>query len=165
MQSVNPSIKPFCSLLRETTQVWLLLLCLPSLTKSGGIDGLRQFGALTSHTSRKAWSILNNLIGRSRHSPRQCSVSANAIASQLVRNGKYEAVDRKGSRLVFQEVSDLWKATTPDAVNISDSFSQREFTAALQHLKPGKAPGPDSICPELSFKKCLTFGGPQHKTQ
>ena len=67
----------------------------------------------------------------------------------LVRNGKYEAVDRKSSRLVFQEVSDLWRATTPDAVNISDNFSQREFAAALQHLKPGKAPGPDFICPEL----------------
>ena len=40
-------------------------------------------------------------------------------------------------------------ATTPDAVNISDNFSQREFAAALQHLKPGKAPGPDSLCPEL----------------
>ena len=43
----------------------------------------------------------------------------------------------------------LWRATTPDAVNISDNFSQREFTAALQHLKPGKAPGPDFICSEL----------------
>ena len=92
---------------------------------------------------------MNNLTGRSRHSPRHCPVSADAIASQLVRNGKYEAVDRKSSRLVFQEVSDLWRATTPDAVNISDNFSQREFAAALQHLKPGKAPGPDSICPEL----------------
>ena len=40
----------FCSLLRETTQVWLLQLYLPSLTESGGIDGPRQFGALTSHT-------------------------------------------------------------------------------------------------------------------
>ena len=102
-----------------------------------------------SHSSRKAWSILNNLTGRSRHSPRHCPISADAIASQLVRNGKYEAVDRKSSRLVFQEVSDLWRATTPDAVNISDNFSQKEFTAALQHLKPGKAPGPDSICPEV----------------
>ena len=46
-------------------------------------------------------------------------------------------------------MSDLWRATTPDAANISDSFSQREFTAALQHLKPGKTPGPDSICPKL----------------
>ena len=92
---------------------------------------------------------MNNLTGRSRHSPRHCPVSADAIASQLVRNGKYEAVGRKSSRLVFQEVSDLWRATAPDAVNISDNFSQREFAAALQHLKPGKPPGPDSICPEL----------------
>ena len=92
---------------------------------------------------------MNNLTGRSQHSPRHCPVSADATASQLVRNGKYEAVDRKSSRLVFQKVSDLWRATTLDAVNISDNFSQREFVAALQHLKPGKAPGPDSICPEL----------------
>ena len=105
-----------------------------------------------SHSSRKAWSILNNLTGRSRHSPRHCPVSADAIASQLVRNRKYEAVDRKSSRLVSQEASDLRRATTPDAVNISDNFSQREFAAALQHLKPGKASSltiPDSICPVL----------------
>ena len=48
--SIKPSIKPFCSLLREMTQVWLLQLCLPSLTESGGINGPKQFGALTSHT-------------------------------------------------------------------------------------------------------------------
>ena len=102
-----------------------------------------------SYSSQKAWSILNDLTGRSRHSPRHCPVSADAIASQLIRNERYEAVDHKSSRLVSQKVSDLWRATTPDAVNISDNFSQREFTAALQHLKPGKAPGPDSICPQL----------------
>ena len=50
MQSVNPFIKPFCSLLRETTQVWLLQLCLTSLTGSGEVDSSKQFGALTSHT-------------------------------------------------------------------------------------------------------------------
>ena len=88
-----------------------------------------------SHSSRKVWSILNNLTGRPKHSPRHCPVSADAIASQLVRNGKYQAVDRKSSRLVSQEVSDLWRATTPDPVNISDNFSPREFTAALQHLQ------------------------------
>ena len=102
-----------------------------------------------SHSSRKAWSILNKLTGRSRHSPRHCPVLTNAIASQLVRNGKYKAVDRKSSRLVSEEMADLRRATTPDAVNISDNFSQREFAAALQHLKPGKPPGPDSICLEL----------------
>ena len=92
---------------------------------------------------------MNNLTGRSRHSPRHCPVSADAIASQLVRNGKYEAVDCKSSRPVAQEVSDLWMATTPDPVNISNNFSQTEFTAALKHLKQGKAAGPDSIFPEL----------------
>ena len=46
-------------------------------------------------------------------------------------------------------MSDFRRATTPDPVNISDSFLRREFTAALQHLKPGKAPRPDSICPKL----------------
>ena len=46
----NKFRKLSCSLLRETTQVWLLQVCLPSLTESGGIDGTRQFGALTFHT-------------------------------------------------------------------------------------------------------------------
>ena len=36
-----------------------------------------------------------------------------------------------------------------DLVNISGIFSQREFIAALQHLKPGKAPGTASISPEF----------------
>ena len=85
------------------------------------------------------------------------SVSADAIASQLVRNGKYEAVDHKSSRLVSQEVCDLWRATTPDSINISDTFSHREFTACLQHLKPGKAPGPDSIFPELILHAGAAF--------
>ena len=122
MQCVNPSIKPFCSLLREMSRVWLLQLCFPSLTESRGIDGLKQFGALT----QKAWSILNNLTGRSQHPPHHCPISADAIASQLVRNGKYEAVDRKSSRLVHQEVSDLWRATTPDVRHISLTIFHRE---------------------------------------
>ena len=49
----------------------------------------------------------------------------------------------------MQELFDLWRATAPDAVNISGDFSPKEFAAALNHLKPGKAPGPDPICPEL----------------
>ena len=47
------------------------------------------------------------------------------------------------------KLSDLWRATAPDAVNIYGDFSPREFVATLHHLKPSKSPGPDSICPEL----------------
>ena len=102
-----------------------------------------------SHLSRVALSTLNNLTGRSRQFPCQCPVSANAIASQLVKNGKCEGANREISRFVMQDLSDIWKATAPDAVNISGDFSPREFAAALHHFKPGKAPGSDSICPEL----------------
>ena len=67
----------------------------------------------------------------------------------MVRNGKYEGVDRESSRLISQEVSDRWRALISSPVNLFGDFSPREFSAALQHVKPGKAPGPDSIFPEL----------------
>ena len=101
------------------------------------------------HFSRKVWSILNNLTGRSRLSPRHCPVSADAIASQLVRNWRYANVNLPSSRLISQEVSDFWRATTSIQVNISGNFASKEFTVARQHQKPGKTPGPDSICPEI----------------
>ena len=114
-----------------------------------------------SHSSRRAWSISNNLTRRSRHFPRHCYVSADAIASQLVRNGRYEDVNCKSSRFVTQEVSDLWWTITSRPVNISGNFTSREFTVAFQYLKPGKALGSDSICLELilhagsALKSCI----------
>ena len=118
MRSVNPSKEPSCSLHRETTQVWLLALLakLDGKLRDEWSEAVRSSDF--SHSSRKAWSILNNLNDRSGHSPCHCPVLANATASQLVRNGRYEAVDRKSSRLISQEVSDLWKVSTPDPVNI-----------------------------------------------
>ena len=102
-----------------------------------------------THSSRLAWNAINNLTGRSRQSYRPCPISANSIASQLVRNGTYVTKDRESSRLVSKEVSGLWRIPTPDDMCISGDFSSEEFTRALQLLKPGKAPGPDRICPEL----------------
>ena len=34
-------------------------------------------------------------------------------------------------------------------MNISESFTCQKFAADLKHLKQGKAPGPDLICPKL----------------
>ena len=91
-----------------------------------------------SHSSRKAWSIINNLTGRLRHSPCNCPVSANAIAAQLVRNGKYEGVDRESSRLISQEVSDRWKALIPSPVNLSGDFSPENSLPLSNTLGQGK---------------------------
>jgi len=58
--------------------------------------------------------------------------------------------DRKSTRLVNKELSDLWKIPTPEGHNISEPFRLEELAAALRRLKPGKSPGLDSIFPELS---------------
>ena len=60
-----------------------------------------------SHSGRKAWNILNNVTGRSRRSPGNYTVSANAITSQLIRNGRYKGIDPESSRLMSHKVSDL----------------------------------------------------------
>ena len=102
-----------------------------------------------THSSRRAWSIHNNLTGHSTHPPRQCSISANTIASQLTRNRKYETKDRETAGLVREETSQLWKIPTPNGSSLTREFSPAEFATAFQKLKPAKAPGPDQICPEL----------------
>ena len=147
LQGRNETIITMCDLIKTFEAKGLFIEMLLRKRRDRWSEAVRSIDF--SHSSRKAWTILNNLTGRSRHSPRHCPVSADAIAFQLVRNGRYEAVDCKSSRLVSQEVSNLWRATTPDAVTISDNFSQREFAAALLHVKPGKAPGPHSIFSEL----------------
>ena len=46
-------------------------------------------------------------------------------------------------------MSDLWRDTPASPVNISESYTFWEFPATFKNLKPGKAPDPDSIFPEL----------------
>ena len=57
--------------------------------------------------------------------------------------------DCKFARLVDMEICGLHRVSTSDADSISDSFSDNEFLAALQYLKPVKAPGLDPIYPKL----------------
>ena len=46
-------------------------------------------------------------------------------------------------------MSELWRIPTPAEKCISGDFSADKFARSHQMLKPGKAPGPNSICPEL----------------
>jgi len=102
-----------------------------------------------SHSSRKAWRTINKLTGRSGRSSRLCSVSANSIASQLVKNRVHKTGGRESTRFVNKQLSDLWKIPTPEDHSISEPFRPEEFAAALRRLKPGKFPGLDSIFPEF----------------
>ena len=42
-----------------------------------------------THSSRKAWHTINHLTGKTESKPDKCSVSANAIATQLLQNGRF----------------------------------------------------------------------------
>jgi len=102
-----------------------------------------------SHSSRKAWRTINKLTGRSGRSFHQCPVSANSIASRLVKNRAHKTGVRKSTRLVNKELSDIWKIPTPEGHTISEIFRLEELAAALRRLKPGKSPVLDSIFPEF----------------
>jgi len=102
-----------------------------------------------SHSSRKAWRTINKLTARSRYFFHQCPVSANSIASQLVKNEAHKTGDRKSTRLVNKQLSDLWKIPTPEGHSISEPFRPEKFAAALRRLNPGKSPGLCSIFPEF----------------
>ena len=81
------------------------------------------------HSCQKVWSILNNLTGRSWRSFCHCAISANAIASKFIRNGRCKGIDHESSRLISQKVSGLWRATPTSPENMSESFTSQEFTA------------------------------------
>ena len=100
-----------------------------------------------TYSSRRAWQTVNRLTGRSKPNSGKCPVTANSIASVLVDNGRFPQPDREHSRQVKREVSELWKIDS--TMDLCSDFTAEEIEAALSLLKPGKAPGPDSIHPEF----------------
>ena len=100
-----------------------------------------------THSSRKAWQTINKLTGRSTAHSR-CPVTANAIASQLLNNGRFPDADRDFARWTSREVTSLSRAATADT-NLSSDFTVEELEAAIKKLKLGKAPGRDNIHPEF----------------
>jgi len=102
-----------------------------------------------SQSTRKAWRTINKLTGGSARSSRLCPVSANSIASQLVKNGAHRAGGCESTRFVNKELSDLWKIPIPEGRNISEPFRPEEIAAALRRLKPRKTPGLELLFPEF----------------
>jgi len=64
--------------------------------------------------------------------------------------------DRKPTRFINKEGSNLWKVPTLRAIA---SFTPEELAYALNHLEPGKSPGLDYI-----FTKLILHAGPALKS-
>ena len=67
-----------------------------------------------THSSRKSWQTINKLTGR-RTTHARCPVTANAIASQLMNNGRFPDADRDFARWTSRELTSLSGAATADA--------------------------------------------------
>ena len=107
-----------------------------------------------THSSRKAWQTINQLTGR-KTTPPTCPVTADAIASQLLKNGQFPGADKSFARLTSREVSSLSRATSANA-NLSGDFTTSELRDAISRLKQGKAPGHDNIHPEFVIHQSAT---------
>lgn len=100
-----------------------------------------------THSSRKAWRTINQLTGRTPSTSR-CPITANAIASQLLKNSCFPDADKNFARTISHQVTSLYRAASVDA-NLSGEFTTAELQTALSKTKQGKAPGHDYIHPEF----------------
>ena len=91
-----------------------------------------------SDSSRKAWSTINKLTGRSGCSSHLCHVSTNLIASQLVKNRAHKTRSRKSTRLTNKELSNQWKVP-PEGNSISGPFKPEELLLALGARKVSRS--------------------------
>ena len=101
-------------------------------------------------SSRKAWSTINRLIGKSS-TPKPSPVSAKSIATILVNNVRWlnrSPKAKKHPRSVKSEIKQL-VTNTPSSSDLSHPFSIEELTNATKHLEYGQAPGPDRVHTEF----------------
>ena len=62
-----------------------------------------------------------------------------------MKNGTHSTGGRESTRLVNEDLSDLWKIPTPEGHIISEPFRPKELANALRCVKSGKSLGLDSI--------------------
>ena len=57
-----------------------------------------------THSGRKAWKTFNRLTGR-KSDPKQCPITANSIAKQLLANGRFRGADKQQDLSVKRQCS------------------------------------------------------------
>ena len=111
------------------------------------------------HSSRKAWSTINKLSGKKNSSPNPNTISPNAIASCLLKNGKFQHLNKEFTRKVNRELKTEWNSPSVDQ-DLCGDFTADELYSAMRTLKAGKAPGPDNLHPEFIMhlgERCLDW--------
>ena len=100
------------------------------------------------HSSSKAWSTTNKFSGKNNKSPYPYSISPNAVASCLLKNGKFHQANKEFTRSVNRELKADWNSPLVDQ-DLHGDFTADELHSAISSLKPRNAPGPDNLHPEF----------------
>jgi len=112
----------------------------------------------THFSNRKAWKTFNRLTGGSAR-PRQCPVTINSIAHQLLAAGRYAGASKAHSLAVKRQCSALWNFPGV-GWHLALPFTFEKPTHAIKLLKRGKAQGPDNIPAEFLNhlgRNCLSW--------
>ena len=95
--------------------------------------------------SKKAWSTIRKLNGDNNTQARLAAVTPNAVAHQLLMNGKPLNRERGYLKEMKEEMARVMEECDEEFQN----FTMDELDTALKHLKAGKAAGLDDLCPEV----------------
>ena len=93
-----------------------------------------------THNSKKAWRLIHQLSDDPTKTTTQ-QVRANAVAHQLLLNGKSDGKKQMKSQLIISKEAGETPLTHP--------FSTSEISTAIKSLKPGKACGEENIMNEM----------------
>ena len=101
---------------------------------------------------------LNHLTG-CNSDPKQCPITANFIAKQLLANGRFRGADKRHDLSVKRQCSVMWEVPGVGSY-LTTPFTTSKLIATIKLRKGGKAQGPDNI--PLGFmlhcgKKCLKW--------
>lgn len=98
-------------------------------------------------SSRKAWALLRKLGSSSQKPCSKSLTTPNAIATNIVTTSRAPR-DRKHTIEIKRQLKQL-KNSCADETSFSRPFTEEEISAAVTHMKTGKAPGFDGIHSEL----------------
>ena len=101
----------------------------------------------STHSSRRAWSLLRKLGGATHSKRQQPKVAANEVAHQLLLNGSVKKDRLQVKHILKQQREAL--SDCPETSNLSQAFTTDEIINALKATKAGKAAGPDGIFPDM----------------
>ena len=101
----------------------------------------------STHSSRRAWSLLRKLGGATHSKHQQPKVAANEVAHQLLLNGSVKKDRLQVKHILKQQREAL--SDCPETSNLSQAFTTDEIINALKATKAGKAAGPDGIFPDM----------------